>query len=78
MVLSINNKDVSGDALSSQDEHISLMEYRPLLQLVRNGRQDIMFNRHPAIPVYQEDDYGRSNEIASPSALALPQGKLIH
>lgn len=83
--MSINNKKVTGDALSeshhalsSQDGKISLMDYRPLLQLVRNGRQDYRFNRHAAVPVYHEDDYGRTNEIPNPSVIApVSQGNLV-
>ena len=53
---------------------MSLIEYRPLLQLVRRGRQNIMFDRHPAIPQFHEDDYGRTNEITSPNLSPRHQG----
>ena len=80
-MLLIRHKTVSGDAFSSQDQrsfssqdrHYSVMGYRPLLQLVRDGRQDNRFNRHTAVPVYHdEDNYGRSNEITSPKLSAVP------
>ena len=83
--MSINNKKVNGDALSeshhalsSQDGKISLMDYRPLLQLVRNGRQDYRFNRHAAVPVYHEDNYGSTNEIPNPIvAVPVSQGNFV-
>ena len=52
------------------------MDYRPLLQLVRNGRQDYRFNRHAAVPVYHEDDYGRTNEIPNPSVVPISHGNI--
>ena len=67
----------SHHALSSQDGKINLMDYRPLLQLVRNGRQDYRFNRHAAVPVYHEDDYGRTNEIPNPSVVPISHGNFI-
>ena len=68
----------SHHALSSQDGKINLMDYRPLLQLVRNGRQDYRFNRHAAVPVYHpEDDYGRTNEIPNTSVVAVSHGKFF-
>ena len=74
-VISINNKNVLGDALSSQDEHISLIEYQPLLKLMRQSRQDVRFNRSPAVPGYSKDDYGRRNEISSLPKFTYPSAK---
>ena len=73
-MVSFNTKRTRGDALSSQDEHISLIDYRPLLQLVRRGRQNIMFDRHPRTQQFHGDDYGRTNEITSPNLSAYPRG----
>ena len=74
-VISINNKNVLGDALSSQDEHISLIEYQPLLKLMRQSRQDVRFNRSPAVPGYPKDDYGSRNEIISLPKFTYPSAK---
>ena len=74
-VISINNKKVLGDALSSQDEHISLIEYQPLLKLMRQSRQDVRFNRSPAVPGYPKDDYGSGNEIISLPKFTYPSAK---
>lgn len=74
-VIFINDKNVLGDALSSQDEHISLIEYQPLLKLMRQSRQDVRFNRSPAVPGYPKDDYGSHNEIISLPKFTYPSAK---